>query len=73
VTQTSSMRVKSYGRLEQEVQALEDQVRFYQAELDSAIRTERHRASLIIRKNFGECEDTRCALDELLGDGNEWQ
>ena len=71
MSKTFSMRVKSYGRLEQEVQSLEDQVKFYQAELDSVIRTERHRASFIIRKYFGECEDTHCALDELLGDNDE--
>ena len=29
------------------------------------------RASFIIRKYFGECEDTRCALDELLENNDE--
>lgn len=67
----SSMRVKSYGRLEQEVQSLEDQVKFYQTELEEIVRAERYRASFIIRKYFGECEDTRCALDELLENNDE--
>ena len=66
-----NMRVKSYGRLEQEVRALEDQVKFYQTELEEIVRAERHRASFIIRKYFGECEDTHCALDELLEYNNE--
>ncbi len=71
MSQTSSMRVKSYGRLEQEVQSLEDQVKFYQTELEEIVRAERHRASFIIRKYFGECEDTHCALDELLENNDE--
>jgi hypothetical protein len=71
VKEVFNMRVKSYGRLEQEVQSLEDQVKFYQTELEGIVQAERHRASLIIRKYFGECEDTRCALDELLGGDDE--
>jgi hypothetical protein len=66
------MRVKSYGRLEQEVQSLEDQVKFYQTELEEIVRAERHRASFIIRKYFGEYErETYCALDELLENNDE--
>jgi hypothetical protein len=65
---SSTCRVKSYGRLEAEVQSLEKQVEFYRAELEDAARAERHRACLIVRKYFGECEDTRWAIEELLGD-----
>lgn len=61
-------RVKSYGQLEQEIHALEEQVAFYQTELEDAVRSERHRASMIIRKYFGEFEDTRLAIGELLED-----
>lgn len=67
MNKTFSMRVKSYGRLEQEVQSLEDQVKFYQTELEEIVRAERHRACLIVRKYFGECEDTRWAIEDLMG------
>jgi len=35
VKEVFNMRVKSYGRLEQEVRALEDQVKFYEKEIES--------------------------------------
>lgn len=60
-------RVKTYGQLEAEVFSLEKQVEFYCSELEDAIRAERHRACLIVRKYFGECEDTRWAIEELMG------
>lgn len=66
MSQTSSMRVKSYGRLEQEVQALEDQVKFYQTELEGTVKAERQRAVQIIRRAFGENSDVRWAISEIL-------
>ncbi len=66
--ETFSYRTKSYARLEAEVSSLEDQVAFYRTELESAVRAERHRACLIVRKYFGECEDTRWALEDILGE-----
>jgi hypothetical protein len=68
---SSDVRVKSYGRLEQENISLRAEVEFYQTELEEIVRAERHRASFIIRKYFGECEDTHCALDELLENNDE--
>ena len=60
--------VKSYEQLEAEVFSLEKQIEFYRSELEDAIRAERHRACLIVRKYFGECEDTRWALEDILGE-----
>ena len=60
--------VKSYEQLEAELYSLEKQVEFYQTELEGIVQAERHRACLIVRKYFGECEDTRWAIEELLGD-----
>jgi len=61
--------VRSYEQLEAELFSLEKQVEFYRSELEDAVRAERHRACLIVRKYFGECEDTRWALEDILGDG----
>lgn len=47
-------RVKSYGQLEQEIRSLEEQVAFYQTELEDAVRSERHRACLILRQFLNE-------------------
>lgn len=66
MNKTSSMRVKSYGRLEQEVQSLEDQVSFYQTELEGIVQAERQRAVQIIRRAFGENSDVRWAISEIL-------
>ncbi len=66
MNKTSSMRVKSYGRLEQEVQSLEDQVSFYQTELEGIVQAERHRAVQIIRRAFGENSDVRWAISQVL-------
>lgn len=65
---SSTYRIKSYARLEAEISSLEKQVAFYRTELESAMRAERHRACLIVRKYFGECEDTRWALEDILGE-----
>ena len=66
---SSTYRIKSYARMEAEISSLEKQVEFYRSELESAVRAERHRACLIVRKYFGECEDisSRWALEDILG------
>ena len=64
---SSTYRIKSYARMEAEISSLEKQVEFYRSELESAVRAERHRACLIVRKYFGECEDTRWAIEDLMG------
>lgn len=60
--------VKSYEQLEAELFSVEQQAAFYQTELEGIVQAERHRACLIVRKYFGECEDTRWAIEELLGE-----
>lgn len=47
---SSTYRVKSYGQLEAEVFSLEQQVAFYQTELENIVRSERHRACLIVKQ-----------------------
>lgn len=47
---SGTSRVKSYGQLEQEIRSLEEQVSFYQTELENAVRSERHRACLIVQQ-----------------------
>ena len=59
--------VKSYEQLEAELFSVEQQAAFYQTELEGIVQAERHRACLIVRKYFGECEDiSRWALEEIL-------
>lgn len=65
---SSTYRIKSYARMEAEISSLEDQVAFYRTELEGIVQAERHRACLIVRKYFGECEDTRWALEDILGE-----
>lgn len=60
--------VKSYEQLEAELFSVEQQAAFYQTELEGIVQAERHRACLIVRKYFGECEDTRWAIEDLMGE-----
>ena len=59
--------VKSYEQLEAELFSVEQQAAFYRTELEGIVQAERHRARLIVRKYFGECEDTRWAIEDLMG------